>query len=70
MTANTTHGLTTVEAVGEFVGRAMARDVKRNGYPTEWTGLDPQDADQIPAGMDADAVEEVAKRVYAEEMAK
>jgi 3-hydroxyisobutyrate dehydrogenase-like beta-hydroxyacid dehydrogenase len=66
----TTNGLTTVEEVGEFIGRAMARDVKRNGYPVEWTGLDPQDADQIPEGMDAAAVEAVAERVYAEEMAR
>ena len=43
--------------VGRRIGRAMARDVLAESMPREWTGLDPQDADQIPAGIDVAAVE-------------
>jgi hypothetical protein len=31
------------------VGRAMARDTIASDLPREWTGLDPQDADQLTA---------------------
>jgi hypothetical protein len=35
--------------VGTRVGAAIARDVIRENMPREWTGIDPQDADQITA---------------------
>ena len=54
----------TVLSVGTRIGRAIARDVIAEDMPREWTGLDPQDADQIPEGMDAGAVEAVARRAY------
>jgi hypothetical protein len=54
----------TVESVGRRIGRAIAQDVIAQGMPRNWTGLDAQDAEQIPDGMDHDAVEAVAKREY------
>ena len=54
----------TIVTVGTRIGMAIARDVLAEDMPREWTGLDPQDADQIPEGMDAGAVEAVARRVY------
>lgn len=53
-----------IERVGKFIGEAIAKDVVAEGMPREWTGLDPQDVDQIPDGMDHDAVERVAERAY------
>lgn len=54
----------TIETVGKRIGRAMAQSVLSEDMPREWTGLDPQDADQIPEGMDRDAVETVAEAEY------
>jgi hypothetical protein len=53
------------ETIGGQIGRAIARDALADGMPREWTGLDPQDADQIPDGLDQDEVEEYARRAYA-----
>jgi hypothetical protein len=63
MTANTE------QAVGQRIGRAIARDVITEGMPREWTGLDAQDAEQIPAGLDREQVERAARAAYAEAMA-
>lgn len=41
--------MTTAKQIGEKVGRAIARDVLADGLPREWTGLDPQDGDQLAA---------------------
>ncbi len=46
MTTETTRN---PEEIGRFVGRAIARDVLREGMPREWTGLDSQDTDAIVA---------------------
>jgi hypothetical protein len=54
----------TPSGLGAAIGRAMARDVLADHMPREWTGLDPQDADRIPEGMDFDAVEAAAKAAY------
>jgi hypothetical protein len=54
----------TAEQIGQRIGRAMARDVIAEGMPRDWTGLDPQDADQIPAGVDHDPIEAAAKAAY------
>lgn len=35
--------------IGRRIGRAIARDVLAEGMPREWTGLDPQDGDQLAA---------------------
>jgi hypothetical protein len=59
----------TTQEIGTRIGKAIARDVIAEDMPREWTGLDPQDADQIPDGMDRDAVEAVAKEVYEREIA-
>ena len=61
MTKTTTE---TIVTVGTRIGMAIARDVLAEDMPRDWTGLDPQDADQIPEGMDTGAVEAVARRVY------
>lgn len=37
----------TPEQVGTRVGAAIARSVAAEDMPREWTGIDPQDADQI-----------------------
>ena len=44
--------------LGGRIGAAMARDVIAGAMPREWTGLDPQDADQIPANL-ADLIDEI-----------
>jgi len=51
---------------GTKIGRAIARDVIADGMPREWTGLDPQDADQIPAGLAdlADEIKNAARAAY------
>jgi hypothetical protein len=49
---------------GKRIGRAMARDVLSGGLSREWTGLDPQDVDQIPFGGDRENVERIARDVY------
>ena len=61
-----TKTIETAVTIGTRIGRAIARDVIADNMPREWTGLDPQDVDQIPEGMDAGAVEAVARRVYLE----
>lgn len=59
----------TAQTIGERIGKAIARDTKANPeYPREWTGIEAQDADQIPDGIDRKEVEAVAERVYREEM--
>jgi hypothetical protein len=55
----------TAEQVGKRIGRAMARDVLAEDMPREWTGLDAQDIDQIPGGIDFDEVEAAAQKEYA-----
>ena len=60
----------TPEEVGGRVGYAIAKDVITNGWPREWTGLDPQDGDQFTAaGLEPEsaewlAAEETAKKAY------
>jgi hypothetical protein len=54
----------TIEEIGTQLGMAIARDVIADGMDTQWTGLDAQDGDHIPPGMDRDAVEAVAKVAY------
>jgi hypothetical protein len=54
----------TPEQVGRFIGLSIAADVIREGMPREWTGLDAQDGDQIPDGMDHDEVARHAKAAY------
>lgn len=56
--------------IGTKIGKAIARDVIADGLPREWTGLDPQDADQIPEGVDVAEVERIAREVYEAELAK
>jgi hypothetical protein len=56
----------TVESVGTRLGNAIAQTVISEDLDREWTGLEAQDVDLIPAGMDRDAVEEVAERAYTE----
>lgn len=58
----------TAESIGREIGRAIARDVVAAGMPREWTGLDPQDADRIPPGIDIDIddVERHARAAYRE----
>lgn len=46
MSATTTE---TPEQVGTRVGAAIAHDLAREDMPWGWTGIDPQDADQITA---------------------
>jgi hypothetical protein len=44
--------------IGAMVGRAIAHDVAAEGMPRQWTGLDPQDADQfLAAGISPDTPE-------------
>lgn len=54
----------TESQVGQRIGRAIARDVLAWNWPCEWTGIDPQDGDQIPEGMDFDRVQEFARVEY------
>ena len=62
-------------AIGVSIGRAMARSVKAESMPSEWTGLDAQDGDQLlAAGYAAgspewDAAEEAAESAYREAVA-
>ena len=35
--------------VGKRIGKAIAKDVLAEGMPRQWTGLDPQDGDQLTA---------------------
>ena len=60
----TTQQHETPEQVGVRIGRAIARDVIAEAGAREWSGLDPQDADQIPEGMELAAVEATAKAAY------
>jgi len=59
---------------GRRVGRAIARDVIADGMPRQWTGLDPQDADQLslagiePGTEDWARAEEAARAAYKEEL--
>ncbi len=68
----TTTTLTAAIEIGAFVGRAIARDVNRLKLPRNWTGLDPQDGDQLlAAGIDPgtpawDAAEDAAEAAYRE----
>ena len=62
--ATTTKQHETPEQVGRAIGRAIDRVVIAEGMTREWSGLDPQDADQIPEGMDLAAVEAAAKAAY------
>ena len=39
----------TAEQIGRRIGRAIARDVLAGVMSREWTGLDPQDGDQLTA---------------------
>jgi hypothetical protein len=64
------------EQIGVRIGQAIARDVRVNPeLPREWTGLDPQDGDQLlAAGFERgtpewDAAEEMAEAAYLEAMA-
>lgn len=58
--------------VGARVGRAIARDVLADGLPREWTGLDPQDGDQLtaagiePGTPEWDEAEAAAHEAYQE----
>ena len=59
----------TAQSIGRFIGRAIANDVLSNpDWPDEWTGIDAQDADQIPKGIDRDQVEVWAEMTYGEMM--
>jgi hypothetical protein len=52
---NETKTLATANDIGKRIGRAMANDAMADGMPTEWTGLDAQDGDELLAlGIDAD----------------
>lgn len=39
----------TPKEIGERIGRAIADTVRGERLPREWTGLDPQDGDQLLA---------------------
>ena len=56
--------MTTAKEIGTQIGNAIARDVLADDMPRTWTGLDAQDGDQIPEGMDRDEVERHAKAAY------
>lgn len=44
----------TARVTGERIGQAMARDAIAEDMPRKWTGLDPQDGDQLTAaGIEA-----------------
>ncbi len=59
------HAALTV-ATGIKIGRAIAQNVLAENMPLNWTGLDPQDVDQIPEGVDRELVERVAEDEYRE----
>ncbi len=48
--------------LGELIGRAIARDVIAEKMPSEWSGLDPQDADLIPSDLSEPMVEIIAAK--------
>lgn len=50
--------------VGTRIGLAIARDVIADDLPREWTGLDAQDVDMIPDGVDHGEVEAAARDAY------
>jgi hypothetical protein len=54
----------TTKDVGTRIGLAIARDVLAEGMPRHWTGLEPQDVDQLPEGMDHEEVKAQAKATY------
>ena len=41
--------MTKSELIGIRIGRAIARNVLAEDLPRAWTGLDPQDGDQLRA---------------------
>lgn len=50
--------MSTQTRIGADIGRAIARDVLASNMPQEWTGLDPQDADELTAaGIENDTME-------------
>jgi hypothetical protein len=51
----------TVEDVAERIANAICRDVQADDMPHVWTGLDAQDVDQIPEGMDVEKVEALVR---------
>lgn len=56
--------MTTAQEIGTKIGKAIARDVLAEDMPRKWTGLDAQDVDQIPEGMDHAEVERFAEAAY------
>ena len=52
------------EQLGRELGRAIARDALADGADLVWTGLDPQDVDRIPDGLDIAAVARAARRAF------
>lgn len=62
MTTTTTK---TAQEIGTEIGRAIAADVLGNeDMSIEWTGIEAQDADRIPEGIDHDEVEIAAEQAY------
>lgn len=61
---------TTAKQIGTQIGKAIARDTIADSMPHVWTGIDPQDADQIPKGMDINEVEQHAKEAFLDAIAK
>ena len=59
----------------KFIGQAIAHDVIRENMSREWTGLDPQDGDQLLAvGLDStmpewSEAERIAREAYEVELA-
>lgn len=46
------------DAIGQRIGRAMARDTLADDLPREWAGLSPEDGDQLTAaGIEPDTPE-------------
>lgn len=55
---NTQYGGLPPSTIGAMIGHAIARDVKAEGMPREWTGLSPEDGDRIvAAGIQPDSAE-------------
>jgi hypothetical protein len=46
-----------IEQIGIRIGRAIAHDTLADDLPRGWTGLDPQDVDQIPDELREHAAE-------------
>lgn len=65
-----TNLMTVALETGERIGAAIARDVLADELPTAWTGLDPQDGDQLtaagvePGTAEWDAAESAAEGEY------